>query len=205
MTFEEGDGTAIPTPDVTGAEGSTAAGVGWITRWDRRNSNMTPTNHYFVELSFIGYPGWLGSSVTYTSYRFDARKYINISGDGRSVLALQSLVQLNSGNPPFNDMATLGGDRINRGYYLGRFRDQNSAQLQAELRQNIKGRLGFTLFAGSGDVWNRFEDLSLEKYKWSAGAGLRFNINKQDPTNIRIDFGLGRETSGFYFQFGEAF
>jgi len=41
--------------------------------------------------------------------------------------------------------------------------------------------------------------------KWSAGAGFRFNINKDDPTNIRIDYGVGRGTSGFYIQFGEAF
>ncbi|MFO7846236.1 MAG: hypothetical protein ACQETF_11190 [Bacteroidota bacterium] len=42
--------------------------------------------------------------------------------------------------------------------------------------------------------------------KWSAGAGFRFNINKDDPTNIRADYGVGRGGgSGFYIQFGEAF
>lgn len=145
------------------------------------------------------------SSHPYTLYELDARKYLNLSNGGKSVLALQSLVQLNSGNPPFNNLADIGGDRINRGYYQGRFRSQNSAQVQAELRQLVIGRFGFTVFAATGEVWNRFENFTLDNFKWTAGAGLRFNLNKEDPTNIRIDYGIGKHTSGFYLQFGEAF
>lgn len=205
VKFENGDGSRIPEPDVSGANGSKTAGIGWIARWDRRNSNMTPTENHYVQFSVLSNPSWLSSSHVYTLYELDARKYLNLSNDGQSVLALQSLVQLNSGNPPFNDLADIGGDRINRGYYQGRFRDQNSAELQAELRQSVLGRFGFTVFAATGEVWNRFENFTLENYKWTAGAGLRFNLNKNDPTNIRIDYGIGKHTSGFYLQFGEAF
>lgn len=205
VSFENNRGESIPGPAVTGSGGSTAMGFGWITRWDRRNSNMTPTRHHYVQFSFLGNPDWLGSSHSYTAYELDARKYLDLSTGGRSVLAIQGLVTLHSGDPSFNDLATLGGDRINRGYYSGRYRDQNAAQFQAELRQNLRGRIGFTLFAGTGEVWDRFEDFSLENYKWTAGAGLRFNMNKRDPANVRIDFGFSKESTGFYLQFGEAF
>ncbi|SHF22671.1 Surface antigen [Fodinibius roseus] len=205
VSFEDSDGERIAPPDVSGAGGSTTAGIGWITRWDRRNSNMMPTRNHFVQFTIMGNPDWLGSTESYTLYELDARKYLELSGNSRTVLAMQSLVTLHSGNPPFNDLATMGGDRINRGYYSGRYRDQNAAQIQAELRQHAIGRFGFTVFAANGEVWNRFEHFSLDNYKWTAGAGLRFNINKDDPTNVRIDFGISKESTGFYLQFGEAF
>lgn len=166
---------------------------------------MTPTRNHFLELSILTNPSWLGSSYSYTSYQLDARRYVPLQGDGSSVLAFQSLVRLTSGSPSFRDFSMLGGDVINRGYYEGRYRDQNAAQFQAEWRQHAIGRFGFTVFAGTGEVWDRFENFSMNNYKWTAGAGLRFNINKEDPTNLRIDFGISKESTGFYLQFGEAF
>lgn len=88
---------------------------------------------------------------------------------------------------------------------MGRYRDKNSVQLQAELRQHVMGRWGFVVFGGTGEVWNRFANFTLANYKWTAGTGLRFNVNKDDPTNLRIDFGITKESTGFYLQFGEAF
>lgn len=205
LRFEDTDGEALPAPSVRGAEGNTSLGLGWVARWDRRNSNMTPTDNHFLEFSVLADMPWMGSTYSYTSYQIDARKYLNLSGDGQRVLAFQALAKLISGSPPFHDMSTLGGDRINRGYYSGRYRDHNAIQLQTELRQNIRGRLGFTVFAATGEVWRKFSDFNLQNYKWTAGGGLRFNLNKDDPTNIRIDYGFGKHTSGFYLQFGEAF
>jgi hypothetical protein len=205
VKFEDADGNRIETPGFRGSEGSTVTGLGLKGSWDKRNSNMTPTENHFIELTIISYPSWAGSTDPYSLYQLDSRKYINLSGNAESILALQGLIQLTTGTPSFVDMPKLGGDRINRGYYYGRFRDQNSAQIQAELRQHLKGRFGFTLFAATGEVWNRFEDFSMNNYKWTAGLGLRFNLNPDDQTNIRIDFGIGKDTAGFYLQFGEAF
>lgn len=203
--FEGTEGDRIEPPDISGAEGSTSTGIGWMVRWDRRNSTMTPTENHFVEFSILGYPSWVGSTDPFTTYRLDARTYFNLQENRYSVLAFQALVELTSGTPPFRQLSRLGGDMINRGYYEGRYRDYNAAQLQVELRQQAIGRLGFTLFAASGEVWNRFSKFTLDNFKWTTGAGLRFNINPDDPTNLRIDFGFGNNTSGFYLQFGEAF
>lgn len=205
VKFEDTDGERVPAPDVPGNEGSTSAGVGFTVRLDQRNSNMMPTKNYYLEFSLLANPSWLGSTDPYTSYQLDSRKYFDLSGNGNSVLAMQALVRLTSGNPAFRDMSLIGGDVINRGYYEGRFRDQNAEQLQVEWRQHAIWRFGFTLFAAGGQVWDRFEEFTVDQYKWTAGAGLRFNVNPDDPTNLRIDFGIGRHTSGFYLQFGEAF
>jgi hypothetical protein len=205
LSFEDKDGNEIIPPVIRGANGSTSSGVGWMSRWDLRDSNMTPTKNHYVQISFLINSSQLGSSDPYNSYLIDARKYFDLNRNGRSVLAFQGLYRAISGKPPFLDMSEIGGDRIGRGYYRGRYRDLNAAQFQSEMRQTIKGRFGFTVFGALGKVWHRYEDYNLSSVKWSAGAGLRFNINKNDPTNIRIDYGVGRGTSGFYIQFGEAF
>lgn len=205
LSYEDTDGSELPVPDDAGAEGSVSSGVGWMSRWDLRDSNMTPKKNHYVQFSFLINSSVLGSTNTYTSFILDARKYIDLKQDGHSVLALQGLYSAVSGSPPFLDMSELGGDRIGRGYYAGRYRDLNAAQIQSELRQTVKGRLGFTVFGSLGEVWRRYQDVSLTSVKWSAGAGLRFNVNRDDPTNICIDYGIGRGSSGFYIQFGEAF
>ena len=205
ISFKDSQGDMIPTPEIPGADGSEKVGVGFMARSDRRNSNITPTRNHLVEFSFLIHPGWLGSTDPYNLWLLDARKYIDLGGDENSILALQGLFRFTSGDPSFFDMSTIGGGQVNRGYFKGRYRDQNSLQVQAEWRKHLIGRFGFTMFAGSGEVWDRFEDLTIEKTKWSLGAGLRFNLNKKNPTNIRIDYGIGRNSSGFYIQFGEAF
>lgn len=205
LSFKDKEGVDIPSPSVTGADGSVSLGIGVMIRSDKRNSNMTPTRNHLIEFSFLAHPGWMGNTDPHMLWQLDTRKYIDLSGEERSILAFQGLFRLTSGSPSFLDLSTIGGDRINRGYYDGRYRDQNSAQVQVELRQHVTGRFGFTLFAGSGEVWNRFEKISFDQTKWSTGAGLRFNLNKSNTTNIRIDYGIGRNSSGFYIQFGEAF
>jgi hypothetical protein len=205
LSFEDLGGIQLPAQDVPGADGSVSSGVGWMNRWDLRDSNMTPTQNHYVQFSFLVNSSVLGSTDPYTSFLLDARKYVDLKQDGHSVLAFQGLYRSLSGNPAFLDMSELGGDRIGRGYYAGRYRDMNAAQFQSEFRQTIKGRFGFTVFGALGEVWHRYENFNVSPVKWSTGAGFRFNINKDDPTNIRIDYGVGRGTSGFYIQFGEAF
>jgi outer membrane translocation and assembly module TamA len=77
--------------------------------------------------------------------------------------------------------------------------------MQAEWRQQVYRRWGFTVFAGVGDVWRAWDEIRFKPIKWSAGGGIRFNFNPDDPSNIRLDVGAGPDTFGLYLQFGEAF
>ena len=40
---------------------------------------------------------------------------------------------------------------------------------------------------------------------WLPNAGLGYRFEVQPRMNVRVDIGFGRETSGFYFNFNEAF
>lgn len=205
ISFEDLDGERLPTPVISGVEGYKSFGAGAVFRWDDRNRSSTPTSGKFIQFSLMANPSWLGTGDSYTSYLVDSRNYIDLTGQGRSVLALQGLMQLRTGTPPFKDMATMGGESIMRGYYAGRYRDKNGAQFQSEFRQHLLGRLGFTVFAAAGQVWPSFDEMQLNKSLLSGGGGLRFNLSKQEPMNIRADMAFGRNTSGFYITLGEAF
>ncbi|MFN2372837.1 MAG: BamA/TamA family outer membrane protein [Cyclonatronaceae bacterium] len=205
MEFMDLDDNKISSPAVDGAEGSISAGVGIIYLWDVRNSMLTPTRGHLVRLMAMSYPGFLGTSHSYFIGSIDTRKYFDLSDNGKSVAAFNMLNVLTSGSPAFTDYPSLGGSSILRGYYYGRYRDNNTLQIQAEFRQHIFWRFGFTMFASAGEVWSRFSDFSVTDPKYAAGVGLRFNLNKNDTTNLRIDYGVGKGVSGFYLTFGEAF
>jgi outer membrane protein assembly factor BamA len=92
-----------------------------------------------------------------------------------------------------------------RGYYAGRFRDKNQGVLQAEYRVPLFGRMGAVGFAGIGNVGPELKDIDFKCLKYSYGGGLRIALNKTEKLNLRLDYGLGKHSQGFYLQLGEAF
>ncbi len=205
IEFLDENGLPITDPDIKGSGGSTLPGIGFSVRHDRRNSITYPTKNHYLEITGLNHPGFLGSSHSHSSLLFDARKYVDLWNDERSILAFHFQSRLTSGELPFQEYSRLGGREIMRGYYEGRFRDTNAAQVQAEYRQAFHRRMGFSLFMAAGEVWNRFDEFSLDNPKYSAGAGFRFNLNPADTTNLRIDYGIGKHGSGLYITLGEAF
>ena len=90
-----------------------------------------------------------------------------------------------------------------RGYTRGQYRDEHFVTLQTEYRFPIKWRFGGVLFGGLGAIGGTGD--GFEKLFPSIGLGMRFKVLKDDNLNLRIDWALGKESSGFYLTFGEAF
>lgn len=185
-------------------ENNTVVGLGWSLRNDTRNSIMTPAEGHFFEVSAVVNPS-IGGSKSFSSLYVDVRRYWQPAVLPGTLVAAQFNGMFTAGDVPFQAMPGLGGDSINRGYYFGRFNDQNVAQLQLELRQPIWWRFGAVAFASTGEVWNRFTDFTLSNPKYAAGAGFRFDLNPRDSLNIRLDYGVGAHGSGLYITIGEAF
>jgi outer membrane protein assembly factor BamA len=205
VSFDNSEGNQVPLPDVEGNEGGTDIGFGVGATWDKRNSILTPTENFFLELSTHFYAKALGSSRSFNTIKFDARKYFDLTDDQRNVFAVQTLMNFSIGNTPFYEMGRIGGKSILRGYLYGRFRDNHAIQIQGEFRRNLIGRFGFTVFGALGNVADRFDNFQFNKTKVGGGAGLRFNINRKDTANVRIDWGWTPESNGLYITFGEAF
>lgn len=179
---------------------STGTGLGLLL--DKRNHLLNPSKGYYLETKFTKY--FDGSHMTkgFNSHTLDARYYHTFN---KLILNTNLYTVHNSGTVPFRMMPFLGGPRFMRGYYAGRFRDNNLTFLQAEVRRNIFWRIGVAAFSGMGQVYNTIEEFNTDRFHFNYGAGLRFQINKHSPANIRLDYGRTIDSHGFYIVFGECF
>lgn len=190
-----------------GSEGSTNFGVGAGIVYDERHNVLNVRNGFFSELGSLKYFNGI-SDYEFNMVISDTRIYRPVGK--HNVFAAQILGQFNTGNIPFNQMALMGGDSMMRGYYSGRFRDNNQLATQIEMRflplpLSFSKRIGAAAFAGAATVFPDFSNLNLEKIAWSAGAGLRFLLFPKKDIYTRLDCALTAEGSGFYIFIGEAF
>ena len=186
-----------------GGEGGLTSGLGLVLSYDSRNHIFYPQNGGFYELGTIVFSENLGSDFNYTKTLIDLRNYFRVSDN--QVLALQIFYNFVNGSVPFYDLPRLGGDNIMRGYFEGRFRDNHYFATQLEYRIRVWWRFGLIGFIGVGDVANNISTFEISKFKYSVGAGLRFRIDEKELWDLRIDVGFGKNTSGFYFHYNQAF
>lgn len=181
----------------------TNSGLGFSVIYDTRNNVLNSSKGVFMQFSTFLHGKVIGGDFNFNRYMVDLRRYWMLkNGD---VIAAQYFGEFNTGNTPFREMALLGGENIMRGYYNGRFRDKQQMAVQAEYRKQVISWLGITVFGAYGDVAEDIGSFNPADFKYTVGAGLRVMVNKADRLNIRIDYGLGKETSGFYFAIAEAF
>lgn len=188
---------------VAGTHGNTSSGGGITVYSDNRNNIFFPTGGHYIELSNCFYGKGLGSTYNFTNVTLDARKYLGLWKE--NVLAMQAFFNLNWGTVPFRQMGTLGSDVFMRGYYNGRYRDNNAMALQAELRKTVWGPLSVVAFGGFGTVGPQVPDLA-RQLKLNYGAGLRIMAIPREKLNVRMDYGVGVDgNAAFYLTTGEAF
>lgn len=196
-------GSLFKNRKIEGQLGSITSGFGPALLYDSRNSILNPTKGHYFEISSFIFNHVLGSQYNFVNCIIDVRKYIKINK--RGIIALQTYINLNFGHIPFKQLASVGGNSIMRGYYNGRFRDKNAIVLQAELRQHLFWRIGYTLFADIGNVSSNFTTKELSKVIYTVGFGMRYKLLKSENLNVRLDFGIGKNTSGLYITLSEAF
>lgn len=191
-----------------GSGGSANLGLGAGILFDNRHNILNVRRGFFSELAAINYHHAWGSDHSFTSILSDTRLYRPMNT--RDVLALQLLGQFNIGGTPFNQLAMLGGESIMRGYYLGRYRDNNQLAMQAEYRflplpLGFSDRWGAALFSGVGTVFNELKALKPANFVLSGGGGVRFLLFPKKDVYTRFDVAFTKEGTGFYFFIGEAF
>ncbi len=205
VSFETKDGDVVEYPDMFGNSGHTGIAVGWGVLYDSRNSIITPVRGYYLELNTLFQHSSLGSTFSIGRIGLDGRKYFQLNSGGNTVLGLQMISEHAFGDVPFDLVPQIGGMVILRGVYQGRYRDQNAVSVQTELRQHIYWKIGAVAFIAAGNVGPSISNLFDTGWKYAGGGGIRINIGKAEKTNIRLDYGVGPDMSGFYITFGEAF
>ncbi len=187
-----------------GKPGYVASGLGGSIAYDTRNSSSWPTKGILVQSSFTGFNSFLGSTCNYLNTIFDVRYFKKIFKN--SVIAGQLYNFTTSGQVPLRGLAMLGGASNLRGYYQGRYRDNNMTTLIGEFRKPIYRRFSACVFGGIGNVYKKLKELSETPIKQSFGAGVRVSILPKEKLNIRIDYGYAdSQNKGLYFTVGECF
>lgn len=169
---------------------------------DARNNILTPSEGKYFEFS----NSFNFSSSFYYKTSVDYRRYFDFGNTNKHILAGRFYHENIFGNPPFYDYSSIGGDKYVRGYYLGRFRDKNFSTIQIEYRSELFWRIGMATFGGISMIYENIQSIDNKNFKPNAGFGLRFLVDKNEGTNLRIDYALGaKNQSGFYISFGESF
>ena len=194
---------AIVCEILAGGAGYTASGIGPILIFDKRDNPLNPAKGSYIEtsLQYFGKP--LGSRYKFTSFTFDARKYYTIFK--KLIWNGNAYFFLNEGEVPYRMLATIGGARFLRGYYRGRFRENNMFILQQEFRMPVYKWFGVAVFGGVGSVAKEVKDFQENTIHYNYGFGLRIRVNKKENTNLRLDYGITRDSHGIYLIFAEAF
>lgn len=209
FTFEYGQGkppgtSIFDTQNVEGRYGSFVSGVGLVALWDGRDNTFSPSKGLYFQYYINDYTKALGSEYNFTFHSIDIRKYYALPRT--QVLAFQFMLNANVGTVPVRSMSNIGSNTIMRGYYEGRFTDNNFIGAQVEDRFHLKGRFGMVVFAAIGRVGATSSDLfNLDGLRPALGTGLRYAMDKKEKLNLRLDVGFGDHASGVYFNITEAF
>lgn len=192
---------------ITGSRGGLNSGAGFVALMDSRDNVVNASRGFLLEASSYFFDPAFGGSFNYDNFNFIYNTYNRIFKSRKRihVLATNLVMNLNSGDVPFLNLATVGNDDLLRGYPRYRFRYHNFIGGQVEYRFPIKGRFGGVGFVGGGEVFNSINEISLGSLKYSYGGGLRFMVNRSERLNIRLDYGIGLGSQSFYISMTEAF
>lgn len=199
--IESGDQLATGT--IFGSEGGLCSGLSGLLNWDTRDNIFYPLTGSYYQLTAGVFDARLGSDYAFNLYQLDLRKYFSLFP--KHALAVQGVLNVTSGEPPFNRLMLLGSDKILRGYHNSLFRDQVMWGFQSEYRLPVWWRFGLAGFLGIGNVHPGLDEVSFSNSKYSAGLGIRYFLVPKEGINIRLDLAFGDESSGVYLYFLEAF
>lgn len=195
----------LVTEQPIGTRANSSVGLDFGLLYDNRNNLMSTTTGVLAEFRHQIYDKSLGSDYDYSLSILDFRTYITPFENRKDIFAWQLYTYFSSGDVPFNELALLGGDMIMRGYYEGRYREQQLLSTQVEYRMPIWKKLSGVAFAGLGEVAPDFKSFALDEFKYSLGGGLRYSLLPGESLNIRIDYAIGKDTQNFYINLSEAF
>lgn len=175
-------------------------GIGYSLLKDTRNNLLTPTKGLYSYINTT----WHFAKSNYLKFTLDLRYYK--TWKDKFTLANRFINDINTAHPPFYDRALLGGDKYVRGYYLGRYRDNNLSSLQSEFRFPAFWKIYLATFGGLSNIYSATNKFSIEKTKTNYGFGIRFLVDKTENTFLRLDYAIGQDQNdGFYISFGESF
>jgi hypothetical protein len=182
---------------------SNSAALGFHVQRDRRDSTFYPTRGSLFDFTADFFDQAWGSRREYQSYKLGYSGFHQLAK--RQIFAYRGMACSANGSVPFYDLCLYGFNNDIRGYTTGEFQNRRMFAGQAEYRLELRKRLGLVAFGGLGGVARKWGDFRADQLLPGAGAGLRFNLDKKNHINYRVDFAFGREGHTLSIGVGEAF
>ncbi|MBX3212237.1 MAG: BamA/TamA family outer membrane protein [Labilithrix sp.] len=208
---------------VTGCGGGFNNALKLGVAFDTRDFEPDPNAGFFVDLTteLAGRP--LGSDFDWARVTFSPRAYWSPAPKLADVVVAGRLVaSAQTRDVPFFSMSELsftdanarglGGLRTIRGYKQSRFVGRAVTLANVEVRWTFwqltaarSQRFAFILapFFDVGRVFDALDDFELRRFRNGQGAGLRVAWNQ--ATIVALDFGVSREATSLYIDFGHPF
>ncbi|MFG0738618.1 BamA/TamA family outer membrane protein [Proteus terrae] len=180
---------------------STSSGLTVRFTYDSRDFLPNAYQGQAFDISYTHYSPDTGSNNRFNATQIQYNYYYPLSDN--AVLAFDNYARFTSGDVPWSQLSKLSNGQQMRGYYEGRYQDNHVFSTQLEYRQKLDWRHGIALWVGGGTLSDQARDLGKGHWLPSVGVGYRFEFKPR--MNVRLDFGIGKESTGFYFQVGEAF
>jgi outer membrane protein assembly factor BamA len=169
-----------------------------VFRYDTRKSFINPSEGLVLQ----GESEFASGTSAFTRLGVSAQHYTCFLQSNIVVAARFSMQRLIGKNLPLQVLLPVGGNNTVRGSPQDRFLDRVSAVANAEIRFPIYWRFGGVAGFDAGKVWYKFSDVDLNRWATNPLLGLRFYM---DTFVVRLDMGFGKETMGFYLNFGHMF
>jgi hypothetical protein len=187
------------------------SGFGIILQYDSRDVPVDTRTGFYFNLTSTFYSTAFGGDNKYQMYLIDYRQAVQLSQTmGENTLVWQVKSRITSGEVSYGAMSQLGTPFDLRGYTWGQYRDKDMFFFLAEYRHVFKslsgelGKHGVVTWVGSGTIFD-FDTLKENNNKWLPNFGVGYRLELQPRMWMRLDFGIGRQTSGIYFNFNQAF
>ena len=196
-------------------------GIPLIAKYDTTNSLLNPTRGIRARLSVTPMHSLSATSSTFVIMEASGSTYFDLSGNGRSVLALRGLVGEIAGAGVFglppDQRFYAGGSATVRGYKyqsIGpKFASGNPTGGTAisagtvEFRQRIIGNFGAAAFVDAGQVSSNGVPFT-SHWRVGAGVGARY-YTSIGPIRLDVAVPLNKEPGGdsfeLYIGIGQAF
>ncbi len=201
-------------------------GVPLGLKFDNSDNKLEPTKGIRLSLSVTPMQSLSAHRATFTTMQASASTYFDLTGNGRSVLAVRGLIGQISGAGPFSlppdQRFYAGGSTTVRGFRYQsvgpQFPDGNptgGTSISAgsiELRQHLWGNWGAAAFVDAGEVTGHGAALETGSgsgvWRIGAGVGARY-YTSIGPIRLDVAVPVNRAPGGdsfeFYIGLGEAF
>lgn len=176
--------------------------INLLVRYDTRNSFINPSKGLMLSVETEFAPKTAITNTSFSRYGGSFQFY-SLLFYPKTIFALRASLQfLTGGDLPVQVLLPIGGNSTLRGYRQDRYLDKTSVLVNAELRFPVYWRFGAVLGMDAGKVWSALGKMDLKDWAYNPVLGLRFYM---DTFVVRLDVGLGKETTGVYFNFGQIF